>query len=475
MFFEYLKENPVLAAILIVCAATIAVVTVILLVRRAGTKNTPSPSEPKRSDTIRQEPEFFAAPPSAPSENPSEQQPKPIEENPENLTERKQAAETATPEQTEAAGMPEQEEITPDEPEEIINPEPAPIDVTEIEETETETEAKSEEPAEEETAAGKTPGEDEEPEEGVKREKNKLEEGYMYLDDLKNAPVEEENDFYDEEDEADQIAKYSGKWIICRVVTANSKSAEVIRAGESDEETFFFELRASNGEKLLTSEEYTTYNGALSGIETHKANIARGNFKIVLSKQGDYMFKLLSGKNMLLCLGEHYATKARCESAIESTKRFAKTAIVDENVQDLVITPPGEIDADEANEKLPDDVKGKWIIRAHTAEDGEQVFYFELFASNGEKLLSSEEYLTYIGAINGIGTHKANIARGNFRISLAKSGDYIYKLLNGNGQLLCFGEHYKTRKRCENAIEWVKVFAKNSPILTDAEIVHQNA
>ena len=97
----------------------------------------------------------------------------------------------------------------------------------------------------------------------------------MYLEDLKNAPIEDENDFYDEEDEADRIAKYSGKWIICRVVTANSRSADVMNAEENEEEMFFFELRASNGEKLLTSEEYTTYNGALNGIETHKANIAR--------------------------------------------------------------------------------------------------------------------------------------------------------------------------------------------------------
>ena len=308
-----------------------------------------------------------------------------------------------------------------------------------------------------------------------KKNKNKSEEGSMYLEDLKNAPIEDENDFYDEEDEADRIAKYSGKWIICRVVTANSKSADVMNAEENEEEMFFFELRASNGEKLLTSEEYTTYNGALNGIDTHKANIARGNFKITLSKKGDYIFKLLSGKNMLLCMGEHYATKARCESAIESTKRFAKTAIVDENVQDIVITPPPEEDEAETTDFPDNGYNGKWIIRAHTAEDGEQVFYFELFASNGEKLLSSEEYTTYIGAINGIGTHKTNIERGNFRISLTKRGDYIYKLLNGNGQLLCLGEHYKTKRRCENAVESVKRFARNAPILSDPETVTKNA
>ena len=117
---------------------------------------------------------------------------------------------------------------------------------------------------------------------------------------------------------------------------------------------------------------------------------------------------------------------------------------------------------------LPENYNGKWIISKSTGADGEDLFYFELFANNGEKLLSSEEYTTYIGAVNGIATHKANIEKGNFRISLTKRGDYIYKLLNGNGQLLCLGEHYKTKRLCQSAVDSVKRFAKNSPVLTEA-------
>ena len=249
--------------------------------------------------------------------------------------------------------------------------------------------------------------------------------------------------------------KYSGKWTIFKVTTDNP----------DDEETFFFELRASNGEKLLSSEEYASYSGVLKGIETHKANIEKGNFRITLSKKGDYIFKLLSGKNMLLCMGEKYPTRARCESAIESTKRFATTAIIDEKVQEQVIKVPVD---EEALELLADGYNGKWIINS-AENEGDKVFFFELFANNGEKLLSSEEYTTYIGAVNGIQTHKTNIEKGNFRISLTKRGDYIYKLLNGNGQLLCLGEHYKTKSRCQSAVESVKRFAKNSPVLTDPE------
>lgn len=289
---------------------------------------------------------------------------------------------------------------------------------------------------------------------GAKTSARKFKEDTMLLDELKEAT--DRPDFY-EEDETDKQARYRGKWVICRVVTDDEKD---------EEETYFFELHASNGEKLLSSEEYTSYNGALRGIETHKTNVLKNNFRITVSKKGDYIFKLLSGKNQLLCMGEHYASRARCESAIESAKRFAKSAILDENVQYQVVKVPKE---DDRFEPLPDGYNGKWVIESTTAPDGEQVFYFELYANNGERLLSSEEYVSYIGAVNGINTHKANIAKGNFRIFLTKHGDYIYKLLNGNGQLLCLGEHYKTKRRCLNAVESVKRFALNSPVLTDSK------
>ena len=289
----------------------------------------------------------------------------------------------------------------------------------------------------------------------VTKKPKKVKETAMLHDEFKDANTE--LDFY-EEDISDQVARYRGKWVVCRIITEDNAS----------EETYFFELHASNGEKLLSSEEYTTYNGAIRGIETHKNNILRGNFRITLSKKGDYIFKLLNGKNMLLCLGEHYATRARCEAAIESTKRFAKTAFVDENIQDYVVKVP--VEDDKNVQPLPDGYNGKWVIDCKTSDDGEKVYFFELFANNGERLLSSEEYTTYIGAVNGIHTHKTNIDKGNFRISLTKHGDYIYKLLNSNGQLLCLGEHYKTKRLCQNAVESVKRFAINSPLLTDPSL-----
>ena len=287
--------------------------------------------------------------------------------------------------------------------------------------------------------------------------KDDVNETLAMVEDMDDNDEDILRDHYDE-DEVDRVARYKGKWVICRVITNDADC----------EEMYFFELRANNGERLLESEEYTSYQGALRGIQTHKTNILNGNFKIATTKKGDYIFKLLSGKNMLLCTGENYPTRTRCQNAIDSTIRFAATAILDENVQDIVIKVPQEEDTPVA--PLTEGCYGKWIITTGVGTEGQQVYYFELYANNGERLLESEAYTTYTGAVNGIRTHKKNIESNNFRITLTKRGDYIYKLLNGNGQLLCLGEHYKTKRLCQNAVESVKRFAMNSPMLADENI-----
>ncbi len=356
---------------------------------------------------------------------------------PESAPDKEEVAPESTPDKEEVTleSTPAKEEVSPAPVEEAKETKPAPVEETKDEETE-KAEEQQKKPTQAEDAS----------------------ETLAMAEDINDEDDDVLRDHYDE-NETDRIARYKGKWVICRVITDE----------EDCEEMYFFELHASNGERLLESEEYTSYQGALRGIQTHKTNILKGNFKISMTKKGDYIFKLLSGKNMLLCMGENYPTKARCESAVDSTIRFAATAIIDENVQDIVIKVPHEDDS--PIEPLPENCTGKWIISTGSSVEGQKIYYFELFANNGERLLESEEYTTYIGAVNGIQTHKKNIDKNNFRITLTKRGDYIYKLLNGNGQLLCLGEHYRTKRLCQNAVESVKRFAMNSPILTDDDNV----
>ena len=113
---------------------------------------------------------------------------------------------------------------------------------------------------------------------------------------------------------------YSGKWIITR----------------NADGTFEFELRASNGEHMLASNQYSSLQGAKAGIQTYKANIERGNFQIAQDKNRKYYFSLLSASKQLLCKSSAYSSRTSCENAIESDKRYAMPApvlIIRENNQ----------------------------------------------------------------------------------------------------------------------------------------------
>lgn len=105
---------------------------------------------------------------------------------------------------------------------------------------------------------------------------------------------------------------YSGKWFVTE-----------------ENGTFTFELRASNGEKLLGGGNYTSMTGAKKGIETYKNNIQNENFKIIQLKSGDFIYQLLNARGTLLSHSEAYKSKSSCESAVESTKRFAATASIE--------------------------------------------------------------------------------------------------------------------------------------------------
>lgn len=265
----------------------------------------------------------------------------------------------------------------------------------------------------------------------------------------------------DEKKNTDKKTQYTGKWGFTQVVTKDE-------AGEIKESDFFFSLKASNGETLISSEEYTSLRGASQGIDTFKANIAKNNFKIAVSKKGKYVIKLLTAQGSLLAQGAHYNNRAAAQSGVASIRRFAKTAVKQDEVQILEL-PYEDVPVAE-NKDYDPSKKGKWVLRKAVAEDGnEESYYFELRASNGQLLLTSEEYTTLNGAKSGIATHKANIASGNIRPVLTRNGDYILKIYAGNGQLLCLGEHYATKELCQSAVDSVKRFAET------AESVEENS
>ncbi len=107
---------------------------------------------------------------------------------------------------------------------------------------------------------------------------------------------------------------------------------------------------------------------------------------------------------------------------------------------------------------------------------------FDLKATNGQVILTSEVYASEAACMNGIESVKKNCAGAvedqtvenaveaknpKFELYTDKAGEYRFRLKAANGQIIGVSEGYKTKDSAENGIQSVK---QNAP---DAEIVKE--
>lgn len=108
-----------------------------------------------------------------------------------------------------------------------------------------------------------------------------------------------------------------------------------------------FDLKATNGETVATSEVYITETACRKGIasvqknapianvenqteEGHKS-LSHPKFELFMDRSGKYRFRLKAKNGQVIAVSEDYSTKAGCLNGIESVKKNAATAqIVEE-------------------------------------------------------------------------------------------------------------------------------------------------
>ena len=108
-----------------------------------------------------------------------------------------------------------------------------------------------------------------------------------------------------------------------------------------------FDLKATNGQVIATSEVYTTAAACRNGIESVMKNAPAANvedqtaenfavmphpkFEMYQDKGGEFRFRLKARNGAIIAVSEGYVTKANCENGIESVKKNAPEAeIVEE-------------------------------------------------------------------------------------------------------------------------------------------------
>ncbi len=103
-----------------------------------------------------------------------------------------------------------------------------------------------------------------------------------------------------------------------------------------------FDLKATNGQVIATSEVYESKAACLNGVESVKKNAPIANvenqtvenfevlthpkFEMYTDKAGEFRFRLKAKNGQIIAVSEGYTTKAACENGIESVKKNAEAA-----------------------------------------------------------------------------------------------------------------------------------------------------
>jgi len=94
---------------------------------------------------------------------------------------------------------------------------------------------------------------------------------------------------------------------------------------------FMFNLKAANGEPILSSEMYETKSGAQNGIESVKANAPMAErYEKLASKKGEPYFVLKAGNHQVIGKSEMYSSESARDSGIASVKKSAPGAGVED-------------------------------------------------------------------------------------------------------------------------------------------------
>jgi uncharacterized protein YegP (UPF0339 family) len=101
-----------------------------------------------------------------------------------------------------------------------------------------------------------------------------------------------------------------------------------ITKGAGDEYTF--NLTAANGEKILSSERYTTRASAEAGVAAVKVNaVVDARYEKREAKDGQLYFVLKAANNEIVGVSETYTSSSSCAGGIAAAKVNAPAAGVE--------------------------------------------------------------------------------------------------------------------------------------------------
>ena len=94
---------------------------------------------------------------------------------------------------------------------------------------------------------------------------------------------------------------------------------------------FQFNLKAKNGQIILTSEGYTTKANCLNGIESIRKNsVKESNFEKKIAKNDKFYFNLKATNGQIIGTSQMYVNESGRDNGIKSVSENASEAILDD-------------------------------------------------------------------------------------------------------------------------------------------------
>ena len=126
---------------------------------------------------------------------------------------------------------------------------------------------------------------------------------------------------------------------------------------------------------------------------------------------------------------------------------------------------------------------GKFVVKISKAG-----FRFNLLATNGQVIATSETYANEDACLNGIESVRKNclgpvedqtvenfevLTHPKFEVYLDKAGEYRFRLKAQNGQIVAVGEGYKQLAGCLNGVDSIKRNAPEAEIVREDPVPHE--
>lgn len=190
-----------------------------------------------------------------------------------------------------------------------------------------------------------------------------------------------------------------------------------------------FRLKAANHQIILSSQAYASRTTALNGILSvldNGENVAR--YELRESSNGQHYFVLEARNGRTIGTSEMYSTAYNAQRGADAVKR---------NVGEYL-----------------DWLANRTGARFQTFQGGDDRWYFNLYARNGEVVLSSEGYSSEEAALNGtflVSFHAAD-ARA-YDIREAVNGEFYFNVLAANGEVIATSETYVSESNAKRAAD----------------------